>query len=294
VLNCDAGIHAPDLPGIVYSLRGLAYFELEIRTLRKDLHSGRFGGSVRNPIHELCALIAGMHYEDGRVALPGFYDAVRELEPDEREALARNPYSNERWLEMSTAKALHGEAGYSTIERVGARPTLEVNGIWGGFTGEGAKTVLPAVARAKLSTRLVADQRASDVQAQLRAYLDAHVPEGVAYTLTELSTGNGAIMARDSAYMQNAVAALKEVFGKEPIFVREGGSVPVVSLLQEKLGVDSIMLGFALPDDGIHGPNEKQHIPTFYPGNRDLYPVFVPPGGMNYRWRRGAGNSGYW
>lgn len=266
VLNCDAGIHGPDLPGIVYALRGLSYFQLEVRALGKDLHSGRFGGSVRNPIHVLCELIAGMHDDKGRVTLPGFYDKVRELDQDERDALAKLPYSDEHWMQMATAKALYGEAGYTTIERVGARPTLEVNGIWGGFTGEGAKTVLPAVAHAKISTRLVADQRSKDIHAQLRAYLDAHMPDGVDYTLTEVHTGEGSIMARDSDYMRHAVDALKEVFGKDPVFSREGGSVPVVSLLQEKLGVDSIMLGFALPDDGIHGPNERQYLPNFYRG----------------------------
>ena len=266
VLNCDAGIHGKDLPGIVYSLRGLSYFELELRAHGKDLHSGRFGGSVLNPIHVLCELIAGMHDENGRVTLPGFYDKVRDLDAEEREALSKLPYSDDHWMEMATAKALHGEKGFSTIERVGARPALDVNGIWAGFTGEGAKTVLPAVAHAKLSTRLVADQRSKDIDAQLRAYLDANVPDGIAYTLTELHTGEGSIMARDSEYMQHALAALKEVFGKDPVFSREGGSVPVVSLLQENLGVDSIMLGFALPDDGIHGPNERQYLPNFFRG----------------------------
>ncbi|MBI2421948.1 MAG: dipeptidase [Candidatus Hydrogenedentes bacterium] len=266
VLNCDAGIHSPDVPAITYSLRGLAYFELEIRTAAKDMHSGLFGGSVYNPIHVLAELIAGMHDAQGRVTLPGFYDRVRELDAEERALLQRVPYSDERWQTMTGTQALYGEAGYSTIERVGARPTLEVNGIWGGFIEEGAKTVLPARASAKISTRLVADQRPEEIYGILKAHLETRMPAGIDWRLHQHSCGAGAIMDRKSAYMQSAEAALKTVFGKDPIFKREGGSVPVVSMLQQKLGIDSIMLGFALPDDGIHGPNERQYLPNFYRG----------------------------
>ncbi|MBI2431715.1 MAG: dipeptidase [Candidatus Hydrogenedentes bacterium] len=266
VLNCDAGIHAPDQPAITYSLRGLAYFELEVRTAKRDLHSGLFGGSVRNPIHVLCELITGMHDTRGRVTLPGFYDKVRPLDDEERALLQQVPYTDTQWLELTGADMLYGEAGYSSIERIGARPTLDVNGIWGGFTGEGAKTVLPAKATAKLSTRLVADQDLHAVEGQLREYIQTHLPEGVQWELHVHSTGPGATMDRKSAFMQAAARALEEVFGVAPIYKREGGSVPVVAMLQQKLGVDSIMLGFALPDDGIHGPNEKQYLPNFYRG----------------------------
>ncbi len=266
VLNCDAGIHAPDHPSIVYALRGLAYFELEVRGPQKDLHSGMFGGSIRNPIHVLCELIAGMHDAQGRVTLPGFYDAVRELDAEERAQLARAPYSDAQWLAMTGAPGLFGETGYSTIERVGARPTLDVNGIWGGFTGQGAKTVLPARASAKISMRLVADQKPEDIHGQLEAYLRTHAPKEITWTLRRHSSGPGAIMDRHSPYMRAAVDALRTVFGAEPFFKREGGSVPVVGLMQQMLGVDSIMLGFALPDDGIHGPNERQHLPTLFKG----------------------------
>ena len=266
VLNCDTGIHGPEDPAIVYSLRGLAYFELELRAHKKDLHSGLFGGSVLNPLHVLCELIAGMHDGGGRVTLPGFYDSVRALSDEEREALSKLPYSEAAWLDMAGAKAVYGEEGYTTIERVGARPTLEINGIWGGFTGEGSKTVLPAVATAKISMRLVADQQPGDMHGQLCAYLKEHVPEGVAWEVRELAHSPGAIMDRHSPAMKSAVASLKTVFGKEPFFKREGGSVPVVGMMQEKLGVDSVMLGFALPDDGIHGPNERQYLPNFFRG----------------------------
>lgn len=266
VVNCDGGIHAPDQPSITYSLRGLAYFEIEVRTAVKDLHSGLFGGSIRNPIHVLCELIAGMHDAHARVTLPGFYDKVRDLDDEERELLARVPYSDAAWLELTGARGLFGEASYSSTERIGARPTLDVNGIWGGFTGEGAKTVLPARASAKLSARLVADQEPEEILGMLRAYLEQHVPKEVDWSLHQHSCGPGAIMDRKSPFMRAAQAALREVFGVDPIFKREGGSVPVVGMMQQELGVDSVMLGFALPDDGIHGPNERQYLPNFFRG----------------------------
>jgi len=266
VINCDGSGHSQDIPALVYALRGLTYFELEVQGPAHDLHSGLFGGSVRNPIHVLCELIAGMHDADGRVTLPGFYDKVRPLDDDERELLAEIPMTDEEWLGMTGALAAFGEKGYSTIERVGARPTIEVNGIWGGFTGEGAKTVLPARARAKISARLVADQDHNEIYGQLKTYLEAHMPEDIRWNLIEHSKGPGAIMDRKSLYMQAATAALARVFGLEPVFVRMGGSVPVVALMQQILGADSIMLGFELPDDNIHGPNERQYLPNFYRG----------------------------
>ncbi len=266
VLNCDAGIYSQDQPGITYSLRGLAYFELEVRGPSKDLHSGRFGGTVRNPVHVLADLISGMHDAEGRVTLPGFYDKVRELDAEEREAIAQLPYTDEEWMRISCSKALAGEAGFSTLERVGTRPALDVNGIWGGYSGEGAKTVLPAVATAKLSTRLVADQEWREIGDMLRAYVEQHIPEGIDWEVRELSGGPGAITDRHSKYMEAAVAALKVVYGKDTLFTPEGGSIPVVGMMQEKLGVDSILLGFGLPDDGIHGPNERQYLPNFFRG----------------------------
>ncbi len=266
VLNCDACIEGKNQPGITYSLRGLAYFEIMVQGPGLDLHSGRFGGSIRNPVHVLAELIASMHDAKGRVTLPGFYDKVRELDPDERTALAKLPYSDAQWFEMTGSKALYGEEGYTTLERVGARPTLEVNGIWGGYTGEGAKTVLPATARCKFSTRLVADQDWRDIEGQVRAHCKKHLPADIEWKLQVHSGGPGAIMDRKSKYMKAAVISLEEVFNAEVHFTREGGSVPVVGMLQEKLGVDSIMLGFGLPDDQIHGPNERQYLPNFYRG----------------------------
>ncbi|HRZ81703.1 MAG TPA: dipeptidase [Candidatus Hydrogenedentes bacterium] len=266
VLNCDAGVHAPDTPSIVYALRGLAYFELEVRTLGHDLHSGLFGGSVRNPIHVLAEALAAMHDADGRVTLPRFYDRVRPLDAEERALIGETPFSKRDWLAMTGAAALQGEKSYTTMERVGARPTLEVNGVWGGFTGQGAKTVLPARASAKLSMRLVPDQRPEDMEDLLREFLETTLPGDVFWDLKCHSLGPGAVMNRKSPFMRAAADALEAAFGKSPLFKREGGSVPVVAFFQQKLGVDSIMLGFALPDDGIHGPNERQHLPTLMRG----------------------------
>ncbi len=266
VLNCDGGILGPDLPSIVYGLRGLAYFELEVQGPGQDLHSGMFGGTVRNPIHVLTEFLAGLHDAEGRVNIPGFYDAVRELTPAERELMARIPYSDEKWLSLTGAKGLYGEAGYTTLERVGARPTLEVNGIWGGFTGEGAKTVLPARAHCKFSTRLVPDQTPDAIEQLVRRVIEERMPSDVTWKLTVHSKGPGAVMRIDTPFMKAAAGALESVFGKPPLFVREGGSVPVVAVLKEKLGVDSVMLGFGLPDDNIHGPNERQHLPTWFRG----------------------------
>lgn len=266
VLNCDAGIHEKDTPAIVYALRGLAYFEVEVRTAQRDLHSGLYGGSVRNPIHELCKLIDGMHDEKGRVTLPGFYDRVRAFSEEERALIAQLPHDDEAWLAFAGAKETFGEAGYTTLERVGARPTLELNGIWGGFTGEGSKTVLPAKANAKISCRLVPDQDETAIYGMLETYLKENAPVEISWSLKDLACGPGAVMDRKSPAMKSAAQALETVFRKAPLFKREGGSVPVVGLMQRMLGVDTVMLGFALPDDGIHGPNERQYLPNFYRG----------------------------
>jgi len=266
VLNCDSGIQGPELPGIVYGLRGLAYFELEVHGPDHDLHSGMFGGSIRNPLNELCRLIAGMHDDEGRVTLPGFYDNVQNLSEGERSDLAKFPHSDSEHLAMTGSPALSGEAGYTTVERIGARPALDVNGIIGGFTEEGSKTVLPAKAVAKISMRLVPDQRGDEIRAQLEAYIKANAPDTITWEVREHASGDPAITDRESEPVRKALAALKAVWGVDPVFKREGGSIPVVSLLQEELGVDTVLLGFALPSDGIHGPNEKQYLPNFYRG----------------------------
>jgi acetylornithine deacetylase/succinyl-diaminopimelate desuccinylase-like protein len=266
-LNTDSMILRPDLPSMVYSLRGLAYFEIWVRGPEHDLHSGQYGGTVHNPAQVLCELIAGMHDADGRIALPGYYDRVRVASPEERAALARVPHDEEEWRRnAANPPGLYGEKGYSTPERVGIRPTLEVNGLLSGFTGEGSKTVLPARAMAKVSMRLVPDQDSQEVGRQLREYMRRNAPPTVTWEVKDLAGGPGVIVERDSPYMRAAMQALQTVFGVEPVLTREGGSVPVVGLLKKLLSVDSVLLGFGLPDDNLHAPNEKLHLPTWRRG----------------------------
>lgn len=266
VLNCDSMIHGADAPSIVYALRGLAYFELTVSGPAKDVHSGMFGGIIRNPLNVLCEVLAGMHDAEGRITLPGFYDSVRSLSEEERDVLRQGPYSDQYFMDLSGSPGLFGESGYSSMERLGARPSLDINGIWGGFQGEGAKTVLPARAGAKFSMRLVADQQLDEVVKQLEVYLETAMPKECRYKLSVHSLGPGAIMDRNAAPIQAAAKAMKLVFGKEPFFRREGASVPVVGMMQQQLGVDSVMLGFGLPEDGIHGPNERQSLPLLFKG----------------------------
>ncbi len=265
-LNADGGILGADLPSITYALRGLAYFELHVEGPDHDLHSGQFGGVVANPANVLARLIAGMHDADGKITLPGFYDQVRELSTDERAALSQLPQPDSWWQEQTGAPALWGEAGYSSTERAAARPTLDVNGLLSGFTGTGGKTVLPAKAMAKISMRLVPDQDPDSVHAALRSYLDRNTPDSVRWNLEMLASCRPGMVERDSDAVHAAVQALEAVWGKAPLFKREGGTVPVVGMIKDMLNVDSMMLGFGLPDDNLHAPNEKFHLPTFHRG----------------------------
>lgn len=266
ILNTDVSILRPDLPALTYGLRGLAYFELWVYGPAQDLHSGTFGGAVANPATVLCELIAGMHDADGRITLPGFYDRVRHLSDEERAELARLPLTDDDWRAMTGVPQLAGEKGFTTIERLGARPTLDVNGIWSGFTGTGAKTVLPAKAMAKISMRLVPHQDPSAVEQQLGAYLQQHAPPTVRWELKKLAGAPAVLVNRDTPAMRAAVQAMQATFGVKPVFKLEGGSVPIVSMFQTMLGVDPVQMGFSLPDDDFHSPNEKLHLPTFYRG----------------------------
>lgn len=265
-LNADSTILSPDQPSLVYGLRGLAYFEVWVYGPKQDLHSGLFGGSVRNPAQVLCELIAGMHDEQGRVMLPGFYDRVRVLSDEERADLARLPHSDEEWKKTAGVTHLHGEEDFTTLQRLGARPTLEVNGLLSGFTGEGSKTVLPAKAMAKLSTRLVPRQDDKEVELQLKEFLRQHAPEGVSWEVKSLSSAPAVLVRRDTQGARAAARALEETFGVRPVWKLEGGSVPVVNMMQQILGVDSILMGFGLPGDNIHSPNEKLHLPNYFHG----------------------------
>ncbi len=266
-VNTDTGMIEPDMPTITYGLRGLAYYELRVYGPDHDLHSGQYGGVVHNPAQALCELIAGMHDEQHRVTLPGFYDRVRSLEADERQALAQLPGVGESLYVKNTGiPAIYGEAGFTAIERVSARPTLEVNGLLSGYTGSGSKTVLPAWAMAKISMRLVPDQDPSEVEGQLRAYLKAHAPETIRWEVADLHGGPPSISDRNSPAVQAMVKANEAVWGRSTIFRREGGSVPVVALFQKYLKAETVNTGFSLPDDNMHGPNEKLHLPTWYKG----------------------------
>ena len=267
-LNGDGGIQAPDIPSITYTLRGLSYFELRVHGPAGDLHSGEFGGAVENPANVLCRVIAGMHDGQGRVTLPGFYDRVRPIPPEERREGRRHPLrADSWWLEHTGAPALGGgETGYTPTERASARPTLDVNGLLSGFTGEGSKTVLPSLAMAKFSMRLVPDQDPADILRSLGRYLEAAMPPTVTWELQEHASSRPAIAERDSAATRTAMRAFELVWGEKPIFARQGGSIPVVGLMQEILGVDSLLLGFGLPDDNLHAPNERFHLPNYRRG----------------------------
>ncbi len=265
-LNPDSGMIAADVPTIVYGLRGLAYFELRVYGPAHDLHSGMFGGVVHNPAQALCELIAGMHDSQGRVTLPGFYDRVVALSPVERSELARLPMNDAYYLRQTGASQVWGEDGYTSAERVGGRPTLEINGLLSGFTGTGTKTVLPAEAMAKISMRLVPDQDPEEVNQQLRRYLEKNAPATVRWDLIFYG-GGPASMADPQIPAAKALArGLEQVWGIRPVFKREGGSIPVVADMQKILGVESVLTGFGLPDDNLHAPNEKLHLPTWYRG----------------------------
>jgi acetylornithine deacetylase/succinyl-diaminopimelate desuccinylase-like protein len=270
LLKCDfalnPGMIGAENPTITYALRGLAYFEVRIDGPDHDLHSGIYGGVVHNPAQALCELIAGMHDENGYVTLPGFYDKVKPLGDEERTQLGHLAMGEDFYLEQTGAAALWGENDYSPVERVGARPTLEVNGIYSGFIGEGSKTVLPAWAMAKISTRLVPDQDPVDVHQQLIRYFEENTPETVSYKIVNLVGSPASISDRNSVGVQAMQDAMQRVWKKKPLFRREGGSVPVVVLFKDILNIDSVNCGFSLPDDNAHSPNEKLHLPTWNRG----------------------------
>ncbi len=265
-LNPDAGMLGADLPSITYALRGLAYFEIRVTGPSHDLHSGLFGGVVRNPANTLMKLVAGMKNDEGKIALPGFYDKVREVGAEERAELAKLPVDEAFLMAQTGSPALWGEKGYSPVEQVGARPTLDVNGMLAGFTGEGAKTVLPAKAMAKISMRLVPDQTPEEVHGQLVQYMEENAPKGINWEVKVEHGGNPSISERNGVGVKAMSDAMKKVWGKAPLFKREGGSIPVVGDMQKILGIESVLTGFGLPDDRIHSPNEKLDLPTWYRG----------------------------
>lgn len=266
----DTHVLGKETPSIIYALRGLAYVEVTVTGPAGDLHSGIYGGAVHNPINALCAMIASLQDENGHITIPGFYDDVRQLTPEEREELAQVPFDRETWLEEAGVPTDWGEPAYTIIERTSARPTLDVNGIWGGYIEPGAKTVLPSKAHAKISMRLVPDQDPETITQLIGEHLKAIAPPTVDVEVTSLHGGEGAIVDRESPAMQAAVDAYAATFGREPVFTREGGSIPVVAAFQNYLGLETILIGFGLPDDNLHAPNEKFNISMFYKGIKTL------------------------
>ncbi len=266
VMVSDTSFFSREVPSMLYGLRGLCYIEVLLRGPNRDLHSGEFGGAVANPVDALARMIAALHDEDRRVVVPGFYDKVRALENREREAFAGLPYDEAEYKKELEVSALEGEEGFTTLERLWARPTLELNGIWGGFSGEGAKTVLPAEAGAKISCRLVPDQDPDEIADLLEARLRELAPAGVTLEFIRHHGGNPFLAEPDNPYVEAGARAIEKAFGKVPVLVRGGGSVPVTETFQSLLGVPCVMMGVGLPDDRLHSPNEKIDLEQFHKG----------------------------
>jgi acetylornithine deacetylase/succinyl-diaminopimelate desuccinylase-like protein len=266
VIVSDTGMMAPGVPTIAVGLRGIAYVEVHVQGPKGDLHSGEYGGAVVNPANALAEIIAVLRDADGRVAIPGFYDHVRPVTDADRERLAALPHSDEELLAETGAPALGGETGYSNLERIGFRPTLDVNGLLSGYTGEGAKTVLPAMAMAKISMRLVPDQDPKDIERLFTEHVRSLAPEGV--TLTVKPHHGGLPWAADPAHpvFEAAAAALRRTFGRDPVYVREGGSIPIIPLFERTFGAPVLLLGFGLPGSNLHAPNEWIDLATYHQG----------------------------
>jgi acetylornithine deacetylase/succinyl-diaminopimelate desuccinylase-like protein len=266
VVISDSPMFDRGIPSICYGLRGLAYFQIDVRGTRSDLHSGSFGGAVANPAMVLAQILAQMKDKGGRIKIPGFYDDVRDLRDEEREQWKRLPFNETRYRKELGAPKLFGESGYSTLERVWARPTFEVNGLLGGFTGDGAKTVIPAVAMAKVSMRLVPNQDPDKIADLFEAYLKKVAPKTVEVKVTRMHGGKPWMTDFDNPFVQAAGRAIEKGFGKAPVFNREGGSIPVVATFQEILGLPSVLFGVGLPDENAHAPNEKLDLQNFHGG----------------------------
>lgn len=266
VLISDSSMFAKGVPSICYGLRGLAYMQIDLVGPARDLHSGSFGGTVHNPIQALTEIIAQLHDKNGKVTIPGFYKDVRPLTKKERDAFKRLPHSDKKYAKDLGVKQLYGEKGFTTLERVWARPTLECNGIWGGFTGEGAKTVLPSRASAKISMRLVPNQKSAKIAGLFEKHIKKIAPKTVSVTVRSLHGGEAAITPIDSPGVKAAVAALEKGFGKKPLYQREGGSIPIVVQFKELLGLDTVLLGFGLPDENLHAPDEFLNLENFFTG----------------------------
>jgi succinyl-diaminopimelate desuccinylase len=268
IVISDGAQFAPGQPAINYGLRGIAYYELRLTGPVRDLHSGTFGGSVTNPANALAKILASLIDERGRIQIPGFYDAVVPLSDRERRQFAALPFDEAHYMEQIGVDALTGEAGYSTIERRWVRPTFDVNGLWGGYQGEGGKTVLPSKAGAKFSFRLVPNQDPAEVARGLRQLIEKLCPPGIQFELLDLHGAPAVMVPLDSPYVEAAARALEQAFGRKPVYTREGGSIPVVSTFRETLHADTLLLGWGQDDDNTHSPNEKFSLADFHGGIR--------------------------
>jgi acetylornithine deacetylase/succinyl-diaminopimelate desuccinylase-like protein len=266
ILISDTSLISLDQPSITAGLRGLSYMEVEVTGPNRDLHSGVYGGAVANPANVLSKMIASLHDENGRVTIPGFYDQVVELSPTDREALNKAPFDLNEYKKELGIEEIQGEKGYTTLERTGTRPTLDVNGIWGGYTGEGAKTVLPSKASAKISMRLVPNQRPDEITALFTEHFLSIAPTSVKVKVTAHHGGEPAVTPTDSKAFRAAASAFEEVWGKTPIPTRDGGSIPIVALFKKELGLDTVLMGFGLDTDALHSPNEHYGIKNFLIG----------------------------
>jgi len=266
ILVSDTGMLANDVPSITTGLRGLSYVEVEVTGPNRDLHSGLYGGCVANPINILTQMIASLHDENGKITIPGFYDKVVELSDEERAEMAKAPFSEQKYCEALDIAATHGEAGYSTMERGSIRPTLDVNGIWGGYTGEGAKTVIASKAFAKISMRLVPDQDPEEITQLFKTHFESIAPVSVKVQVKPHHGGQAAVTPIDSVGYKAAALAYEKTFGKTPIPVRSGGSIPIIAMFEQELGLKTILMGFGLDSDAIHSPNEHYGLFNYYKG----------------------------
>ncbi len=268
---CDTGMPGKEIPALVYGLRGIIYTEVEVHGARRDLHSGEFGGVAPNPLHALALIIAGLKDEQGRIHIPGLYEQMQEPTEQERVFWRSNPLNIEQtFKEEMGVSEFSGEQEYSLLERVGARPTLEVHGISGGFVGEGAKTVIPAQAKAKISLRLPPPLKSEEVFKLFEKRVHELAPDDVSVIVHNLHGGEAVLVKPDTLPMQAAIAALKEAYGIEPLLLREGGSIPIAALFDEILHAPVVLMGFGLPDDNLHAPNEKYALSQFYKGIRTV------------------------
>lgn len=279
-LVCDTELFAPNLPTLCVGLRGLVYTEIEASGAKTDLHSGMYGGAAPNPFFALIEIISKLKDSKGRILIPGFYKNVKAPSKDELKAWKRLPFKEERYRKTEVgSKSLTGEPGFSVLHRTWARPTLEVHGMPGGFTGAGAKTVIPARASAKVSMRLVPNQEPDDILKRYTAYVKKLTPKGIDINVKVYSKGPACVIGTDNRFIQAATEVLHEVFKKDTVFIRSGGSIPIVADFQDVLKIPSVMMGFGLPDDNLHAPNEKFHIPNFYRGIESIIRFFEKVGG---------------